>query len=68
MAAKRRVTTYQYEPLITPPAWRGDELQFSIRLTQIIDDIYQKYGALREENKQLKKRVSELEADLNAKV
>lgn len=68
MATKRRPTTYQYEPLITPSSWHGDERQFSIRLTQIIDDIYQKYGVLREENTQLKKRLSELEAGLNAKV
>ena len=68
MATKRRVTTYQYEPLVTPSKWKGDELRFSIRLTQILDDLYQKYSALREENTKLKKRISELEADLNAKV
>lgn len=62
MNKKRRVTVYQHEPLITPPQWRGDELQFAIRLTQLVDDLYQKYGALKEENNQLKKRIEELEA------
>lgn len=52
MATKRRATTYQYEPLITPSAWHGDERQFSIRLTQIVDDLYQKYSALRQKMKE----------------
>lgn len=52
MATKRRATTYQYEPLITPSAWHGDERQFSIRLTQIVDDLYQKYSALRQKLKE----------------
>lgn len=53
MATKRRATTYQYEPLITPSAWHGDERQFSIRLTQIVDDLYQKYSALRQKLKEI---------------
>ena len=54
MATKRRrTTTYQYEPLITPSEWRGDEQRFSVRLTQIIDDLYAKFGLL-----QQKKNVS----------
>lgn len=65
MSQKRRAVTYQYEPLVTPQGWQGDELRFAIRLTQIIDDLHQKYGALREENASLKKRVKELE-DANA--
>ena len=51
MATKRRATTYQYEPLITPSSWRDDEQRFSIRLTQIIDDLYQKYSSLRQKVK-----------------
>lgn len=47
MAVKRRPTTYQYEPLVTPSKWQGDELRFSVRLTQILDDLYQKFSSLR---------------------
>ena len=61
MRKNRRSVPYQYEPLVTPVVWHGSELQFAIRLTQIVDDLYQKYGALREENEALKKRVKELE-------
>lgn len=61
MRQNRRAVPYQYEPLVTPGGWHGSELQFAIRLTQIVDDLYQKYGALREENEAIKKRVKELE-------
>ena len=44
---KRTRPLYQYEPLVTPTSWKGDEQQFSIRLTQILDDLYQKVGTLR---------------------
>lgn len=44
--ANKAKQPYQYEPLITPSSWRDDEQRFSIRLTQIIDDLYQKYGYL----------------------
>ena len=62
---KRRPTAYQYEPLVTPSTWHGDELRFALRLTQIIDDLYQKYGAVRAENVALRERLKELE-DANA--
>lgn len=45
--SKRQNAAYQYEPLVTPGGWRGDELRYAIRLTQIIDDLYQKYGVLK---------------------
>ena len=51
MATKKAKQPYQYEPLVTPSSWRGDEQRFSIRLTQIIDDLYQKYSALRQKTK-----------------
>ena len=44
---KRRATPYQYEPLVTPGNWRGDELRYAVRLTQIVDDLYQKYSSLK---------------------
>lgn len=48
MATKKRVTQYQYEPPITPRHWSGDELNYAVRLSQTLDDIYNKYSALRE--------------------
>lgn len=47
MSNKKRTTPYQYEPLVTPSKWSGDELRFSVRLTQILDDLYQKFSALK---------------------
>lgn len=47
MATKKRVTQYQYEPPITPRHWSGDELNYAVRLSQTLDDIYNKYSALR---------------------
>lgn len=47
MSNKKRTTPYQYEPLVTPSKWSGDELRFSVRLTQILDDLYQKFSGLR---------------------
>ena len=52
---------YQHEPLITPSGWSWDERQLVIRLTQILDDVYQKYGAL-------EARVKELEGKNSASV
>ena len=45
---KKRISQYQYEPLVTPAKWAGEELRFSQRLTQILDDLYAKYSALKE--------------------
>ena len=47
MATRRRTNIYQYEPLVTPSSWKGEEQKFSIRLTQILDDLYQKYVAVK---------------------
>ena len=52
---------YQHEPLVAPFRWTGDERQLVIRLSQILDDVYQKYGAL-------EARVKELEGKGNAQI
>lgn len=44
---KRRATQYQYEPPVTPRQWAGDEERYAIRMAQLLDDIYNKYGQLR---------------------
>lgn len=46
MARRSAAPTYQYEPLITPSEWTGEERNFSIRLTQILDNLHAKIGAL----------------------
>lgn len=46
MARRSAAPTYQYEPLITPSEWSGEERNFSIRLTQILDNLHAKIGAL----------------------
>lgn len=47
MATRKRTSSYQYEPLVTPENWSGDAQRFSMRLTQILDDLYAKYGTLK---------------------
>ena len=47
MKRKASRPLYQYEPLVTPSSWKGDEQQYAIRMTQILDDLYQKVGVLR---------------------
>ena len=37
-------TSYQHEPLVTPSNWQGDERRFSIRLSQLLDELYNKVG------------------------
>lgn len=57
MVTKRKPQRiYQYEPLVTPEKWSGDERQFAIRLTQIVDALYQKIGALEARVKELEGR------------
>lgn len=37
----------QYEPLVTPAGWTGDEKRFALRLTQILDELYERVGGVR---------------------
>lgn len=57
--ARKPQNVYQYEPLITPSGWAGDERQLVLRLTQIVDDLYAKISLLQ-------RRVKELEAKNDA--
>lgn len=41
MATRRKPqSVYQYEPLVTPSSWKGEERQFAIRLTQLLDQLF----------------------------
>lgn len=46
---KRTSTEQSYEPLVTPENWKGDELRFSVRLTQILDGLFARLRAMRTE-------------------
>lgn len=46
---KRTSTEQSYEPLVTPESWKGDELRFSVRLTQILDGLFARLRAMRAE-------------------
>lgn len=50
---------YQHEPLVKPSNWTGEAQQFFVRLSALIDDLYQKNGRLQQ-------RVKELEGKMNA--
>ena len=43
---KRTSTEQSYEPLVTPENWKGDELRFSVRLTQILDGLFARLRAM----------------------
>ena len=39
-------SAFQYEPLLTPQSWQSDERRFSIRLTELLDDLHRTQGQL----------------------
>lgn len=55
MASAKYPSIYQYEPLITPQSWQGEEQRFSIRLTQLLDELHRTQG-------QCAARLTELES------
>lgn len=61
MEKRKPQRLYQHEPLVTPFRWTGDERQFVIRLGHLLDELYNKIGAL-------EKRVKELEGKTDASV
>ncbi len=46
MSKRRYRTVHQYEPLLAPESWGEDGRRFVARLTEILDDIYRRYGRL----------------------
>jgi len=55
MNKRKSISIAQYEPLITPEKWSGDEKRFALRLTQLMDELFAKQSALQ-------KRIAALEA------
>lgn len=56
MAERRTKQIRQHEPLPTPVRWTDDERRFAYKLEELLTDIYQQLGKLRE-------RVSKLEEE-----
>lgn len=51
---RTRQTHYQYEPLITPAEWQGEEKRFAIRLAAHLDNVFQRLGRMEKELAALK--------------
>ncbi len=47
MCEKRYVSTHQYEPLRAPANWTAEERRFIQQLSDVLDDIYRRFGRLR---------------------
>lgn len=43
---RRRASLTQYEPLKTPEKWQDDEKRFVLRLTQLLDELFEKQSAM----------------------
>lgn len=56
---RKQQTLYQYEPLLAPASWQGEERQMMGRLVQILDDLHARMGAL-------EKRMNEVEGKKDA--
>ncbi|MBR5545365.1 MAG: hypothetical protein IKU70_00060 [Clostridia bacterium] len=54
MNKRKSAFAAQYEPLVTPEKWTGDEKRFALRLTQLLDELHARHAALQ-------KRVAALE-------
>lgn len=52
---RRRAAVCQYEPLVTPERWTGDEKRFAMRLTQLMDELFEKLSSMH-------KRIAALES------
>lgn len=57
MAERKSQSTYQYEPLVTPSKWNGEERRFSIRLSQLLDDLFRKQGAASQRLKKIEQKL-----------
>ena len=49
-------THYQYEPLVTPDSWQGSARRFALRLTELMDTLFQRLGAVERRLRALEKQ------------
>lgn len=54
---RKTAAAAQYEPLVTPEKWSGDERRFALRLTQLMDELHARQAAMH-------KRIAALEKQL----
>lgn len=43
---RRRASLPQYEPLKTPEKWQDDEKRFALRMTQLLDELFEKQSSM----------------------
>ena len=55
MNKRKSALMSQYEPLVMPEKWVGDEKRFALRLTQLLDELFARQAAL-------SRRIAALEA------
>jgi len=53
----KKATSYQYEPLLTPKQWKDEERSFALRLTQLMDALFDRLGRLEERLSKLENRL-----------
>ncbi len=62
--SKRRApSASQYEPLTVPPKWSGDEKRFVLRLTQLMDSLFEKQHSLTRRVAALEERINKEETN-----
>lgn len=60
---RRRAFISQYEPLTTPQTWSGEEKRFALRLTQLLDELFERQSAIMKRLSALEKRMEQEEKD-----
>ena len=53
----------QHPPLRTPNDWKGQAASLVIQIERLFDDVYTQISQLKEKNKELEARISELEEE-----
>ena len=56
MNKRKSAPVAQYEPLVTPEKWTGDEKCFALRLTQLLDELFAKQASLHKRIAALEKK------------
>ena len=60
---RRGASISQYEPLVTPQKWTGDEQRFALRLTQLMDQLFEKQSSLQRRLTALEKHLEKEKAN-----
>lgn len=63
ISKRRRASVCQYEPLTTPEKWSGDEKRFALRLTQLMDELFEKQSSIAKRLSALEARMEQEEND-----